>query len=151
MPSFDAIIHPYRSLGPFGFRLFMGVLIAVNVAFASVMIAQGAWPVAGFLGLDVVAVYLAFRLNYAQALAFERVTIVGEKLVVERVDRKGARQAWEFPSYWASVWYDGDDTDGTVTLRSHGRSLEVGAFLAPFERKDFAEALRKALGDAKGR
>jgi uncharacterized membrane protein len=148
-PSFDAVIHPYRSLGPFGFRLFIGVLAGVNAAFAAVMISQGAWPVAGFLGLDVLAVTVAFRLSYAQARAFERVVIDGETLSVERVDQKGARQSWEFPAYWVSVWFEESETHATVTLRSHGRSLEVGALLSPFERKDFAQALRKALHDAK--
>jgi uncharacterized membrane protein len=127
----------------------MGVLVGANAAFAAIMISQGAWPVAGFLGLDVLAVYAAFRLSYAQAHAFERVIIGGETLTVERVDQKGMRREWTFPSYWVSVWFEGDDTEGTVTLRSHGRSLEVGAYLAPFERKDFAEALRKALREAK--
>ena len=143
--SFDVVIHPYRSLGPFGFRLFIGILAGINVAFAAVMISQGAWPVAGFMGLDVLAIYVAFRLSYAQARAFERLVIVDDTLTVERVDRHGTRDAWTFPTYWVSVWYEGDDTDGKVTLRSHGRSLEVGAFLAPFERKDFADALRRAL------
>jgi uncharacterized membrane protein len=147
--SFDVVIHPHRSLGPFGFRLFIGILAGVNIAFAAVMISQRAWPVAGFLGLDVLAVYAAFRLNYAQARAFERVIIVGETLTVERVDQKGVRREWTFPSYWVSVWFEGDETDGTVTLRSHGRSLEVGSYLSPFERKDFAEALRRALREAK--
>ena len=148
-PSFDAVIHPYRSLGPFGFRLFIGVLIVVNAAFGGLMIAQGAWPVAGFMGLDVLAVYVAFQLSYDQARAFERIAIAGDLLTVERVDRKGARQAWEFPSYWVSVWFEEDELQSTVTLRSHGRSLVVGEYLSPFERKEFAEALKKALREAR--
>ncbi len=147
--TFDAVIHPYRSLGPFGFRLFIGVLAGVNLLFAGVMISQGAWPVAGFMGLDVLAVYVAFRLSYAQARAFERFVINGETLVVERVDKDGARREWSFPAYWVSVWFKDDEVRPTVTLRSHGRSLEIGSYLSPFERKDFADALRKALGEAK--
>ena len=149
LASFDAVIHPYRSLGPRGFRLFIGFLVAVNAAFAGVMISQGAWPVAGFLGLDVLAVYIAFRLSYAQMRAFERFVVEGDTLTVERVDKDGARREWTFPAYWVSVWVDEDDVRTTVTLRSHGRSLEVGSYLAPFERKDFAAALRNALGEAK--
>ena len=146
---FEAVIHPYRSLGAFGFRLLIAVLVVVNLAFAGVMISQGAWPVVGFMGLDVLAIYVAFRLSYAQMLAFERVTIDGETLTVERADRHGRKRAWTFPSYWVSVWFEGDDEEGTVTLRSHGRSLQVGSYLAPFERKGFADALRAALRDAK--
>lgn len=146
---FEAIIRPYRSLGPQGFRLLFGVVIAANVAAATIMLWLGGWPVLGFLGLDILAVYVAFRLSYAQTRAFERVTIDREALVVERVDRKGARVEWRFPSYWVSVWYEGDEEQSTVTLRSHGRSLEIGAFLPPVERQPFAEALREALRSAR--
>ncbi len=149
-PSFEAVIHPYRSLSPMGFGILLAVVTAINVAIAVAMLLKGAWPIAGFMGLDVLAVYVAFRSSYAQARAFERVTIDGDALTVERVDAKGRRRAWAFPSYWVSVFFDeGDDESGIVTLRSHGRSLEVGAYLAPFERKPFAEALRQALRDAK--
>jgi uncharacterized membrane protein len=148
-PSFDAVIHPYRSLGPRGLKAVFIALIAMNAAAAALLLFLGGWPVLPFMGLDVLAVYVAFRFSYAQARAYERVTINGEKLVVEQVDAKGGRQAFEFPSYWVGVWFEGDDEHATVTLRSHGRALVVGSYLAPFERKAFAEALRKALKEAK--
>lgn len=148
-PRFEALIHPYRSLGRAGFRVLLSVVIAANLIFAGVMLWLGAWPVLAFLGLDVLAVVVAFRLSYAQAAAFERITIGDGDLVVERVDRKGRRREWRFASYWVSVLFDGDEEAGTVTLRSHGRSLEVGAYLVPFERKSFAETLKKALHNAK--
>ena len=149
-PSFEAIIHPYRSLGPLGFKILLGVVIGVNVAGAIVMLSLGAWPVAGFMGLDILAVYIAFRVSYAQTRAFERVTINGEALVVERVDVKGRRREWRFPSYWVSVLFEGDEETGArVTVRSHGRSLEIGAYLSPFERKPFADTLKRALYEAK--
>jgi uncharacterized membrane protein len=148
-PAFEAVIHPYRSLGPVGFRLLLGALIFANAVVAIFTLSYGAWPIAGFLGLDVLAVYVAFRLSYAQARAFERVVINGDALIVERVDRKGRKREWRFPSYWASVWFEGDEDEGRVTVRSHGRSLEVGAYLAPFERKSFADALRQALRELK--
>jgi uncharacterized membrane protein len=148
-PSFDAMIHPYRSLGPRGFKILLGLLIVMNALAAALLIALGGWPVLPFLGLDIAAVYFAFRLSYEQMRAFERVSIVGETLKVERVDKSGAQKEWSFPAYWVSVWVDESELQTTVTLRSHGRSLEIGSYLSPFERKDFAEALRRALRDAK--
>lgn len=150
-PVFEAVIHPYRSLGPEGFRILFWVVVAANAAVATLLTWLGGWPVLGFLGLDILLVYLAFRWSYAQTRAFERVTIDRETLVVERVDQKGARRAWQFPAYWVSVWYEGDEDSGvsTVTLRSHGRALEIGGFLSPFERKDFADTLRDALHKAR--
>jgi uncharacterized membrane protein len=148
-PSFEALIHPYRSLGRLGYRVLIGVIVAANLIFAGVMLWLGGWPVLAFLGLDVVAIIVAFRWSYAQAAAYERITIGGGDLVVERVDRKGRRREWRFASYWVNVRYDGDEETGTVTLRSHGRSLEIGAFLVPFERMAFAETLKSALNEAK--
>lgn len=149
LASFDAVIHPYRSLGPRGLKAVFAVLIAMNALAAILLTSLGGWPVLPFLGLDVAAVYVAFRLSYDQARAFERVTINGETLTVERVAKDGARREWTFPAYWVSVWVDESELSTTVTLRSHGRSLEVGSYLAPFERKDFAAVLRKALSQAK--
>jgi uncharacterized membrane protein len=148
-PLFDAVIHPYRSLGADGFRILFFVILALNAVGAIVSVLLGAWPIIGFLGLDVLALYWAFRASYAQALAFERVVVDRATLTVERVSDNGARQEWRFPSYWVSVWFDGDEERGTITLRSHGRALEIGAYLSPFERKSFAEALREALAAAK--
>ena len=36
-----------------------------------------------------------------------------------------------------------------LTLRSHGRWLEIGGFLTPEEKLDLARALRRALADAR--
>jgi uncharacterized membrane protein len=147
-PAFEAIIRPYRSLGPDGFRNLLRLVIAANVVFAIVILWLGGWPVLVFLGLDVLAVYVAFRVSYAQMRAFERVTINGEALTVERVDAKGQRREWRFPSYWVSVFVErGEGEADRVTLRSHGRSLEIGQYLSPFERADFADALRRALSE----
>jgi uncharacterized membrane protein len=148
-PVFDAVIHPYRSLGAEGFRILFYAVVAANAGAAIIVTALGGWPVLGFLGLDILLVYLAFRVSYAQARAFERVVVDGQSLTVERVDHKGARAEWRFPAYWVSVWFEGDDGRGTITLRSHGRALEIGSFLPPFERKSFAQALREALHLAK--
>jgi len=147
---FEAVVRPHRSLNAFGFRLLMTVLIVANGAFGAVMLAKGAWPVTGFLGLDVVAVYFAFRLSYGQAAAFERITIANNMFVVSQVDARGRVREWRCPSYWANVGYDEDgDERGVLTVRSHGREVEVGKFLHPEERTSLARELSDALRRAR--
>ena len=149
-PVFDAVIHPYRSLGREGFRLLLVAVVAANAIGAVFALSLGAWPVVGFMGLDVLAVYVAFKLSYAQAAAFERVTVDPADLVVERVDARGQRREWRFPSYWVGVFVEGGENEAQrVIVRSHGRALEVATYLSPFERQDFADALRRALHEAK--
>ena len=50
----------------------------------------GAWPVVGFLGLDVALVYWAFRANYRAAAAFEEVTVTPSEL--RRAQRQPSRR-----------------------------------------------------------
>ena len=72
---FHALLVPHRSLGRFGFLIVMGALGLSSFLTGLFFLSIGAWPVFGFLGVDVLIVYLAFRMNYAAAKAHEEVSI----------------------------------------------------------------------------
>ena len=147
---FDAELSPHRSLGPRGFYVLMAVVALVSFAAGAAFMALGAWPVFGFFGLDVLALYVAFRLSYRSGRLRERVQVDAQELRVARIQPDGRAQAWSFPAYWTRLAVEGEvDGPGQVVLASHGRSVAVGAFLAPGEREDFAEALAAALRKAR--
>ena len=74
-PFFAAMLTPYRSLGANGFRILMLVVCAICLVAGLVFLALGAWPVFGFLGLDILLIFLAFRWNYKAARAYEQVSV----------------------------------------------------------------------------
>ena len=61
---FDAVLYPNRSLGTAGFYSLMAAIVTVSAGVGAAFVLAGAWPVSGFLGLDVLLLYLAFRWNY---------------------------------------------------------------------------------------
>ncbi len=63
-PEHDFVLLPHRSLGPKGFLLVMGLMSTVCFAAGIAFLIAGAWPVIGFLGLDVLLVWFAFRMSY---------------------------------------------------------------------------------------
>lgn len=143
---FDAVLHPHRSLGRAGFRVLMGVVILLNLVVAGFFMAHGAWPVVPFCGLDVLVLWLAFRVNYREARQFERIRLTEAALTVQRVHWKGPERRWIFQPYWLRIRHDeGPDPDRQVTLSSHGQSVGVGSFLSPEERSAFARSLDDAL------
>ena len=151
-PLFDAVLTPHRSLGPRGFVIFMSVVCAVSFGAGLVFFLIGAWPVVGFLGLDVLLIYLAFRINYRSARMYERLCLTEGGLTVERVSYHGDRKTWQFEPYWLRLEYDRPgEHDGRLRLSSHGRSVTVGSFLSPEEREAFAGALGDALRKLKQR
>ncbi len=149
-PLLDIVLYPHRSLGPTGFLALMAVLCACSFAVGLAFYLSGAWPVVGFLGLDVLIVYAAFRLNYRAARAYETLRLTRDALEVTKVDARGNGRRVTFQPYWLAV--DMDDPPrrhSRLILRSHGRRLEIGGFLTGDEKCDLARALRRALDDAR--
>jgi uncharacterized membrane protein len=149
---FDAVLHPNRSLGGRAFVLLMIGLAALSFIGGVVFISVGAWPVFGFLGLDVLLIYVAFRASYRSGRLVETVRLTDDALEVRRVDAYGRTAAWRVPPTWAKVEVDNPgEHHCRVVLRSHGQNVVLGAFLSPPERKELAEALRAALARLRSR
>ena len=143
---FDAVLYPNRSLPPAGFMVLMLAVVSVSVAIGAGFALIGAWPVTGFLGLDVLLLYLAFRWNYREGRRTETIRLDREGLLVRRMEPGGQIRAWRFEPYWVRVSMEGPEGPGRrLVLSSHGQSLVIGAFLTPAERVEVAEALRAAL------
>jgi uncharacterized membrane protein len=145
-PLLDIVLRPHRSLSPAGFTAIMAALIAFSFVGGIVFFLAGAWPVIGFLGLDVALVYWAFRASYARGRDYERVVLLPGSLIIERVSRKSGSQTVELQPYWLRVdLEDGPEPAMRLLLRSHGKSTVLGGFLSPQERIALADLLREAL------
>jgi uncharacterized membrane protein len=148
---FSAIITPHRSLNGTGFLIVMLLVSGFSFLAGMVFFLLGAWPVVGFLGLDVLMVYWAFRANYRAAAAFEEVTVTPSELRVRRVSHRGRVAEWTLNPLWTQLIRDVHEDFGLqhLFLVSRGRKLPVAGFLSPPERESFAAALSAALGEAK--
>jgi uncharacterized membrane protein len=147
---FDALLMPHRSLPPLGFALLMVAISVVSFGAGLTFYLIGAWPVVGFMGLDVLLVYIAFQVSFRRMRAFETLRLTEQILVFERVNPAGGRRRWTFQPYWLRVEFDDPPEHGSqLRLRSHGRAITIGAFLAMPERQDLATALRGALDKLK--
>lgn len=141
----DAVLRPHRSLSAKAFKYMFVAMIAVNILVAIFFWVQGAFPVAGFLGLDVLALWIAFRLNYRSGQAAEYVRIALGRVHVAAVDKNGLTTHWVLNPMWARVARDGRG----VLIREREGQMRLGAFLSPKECDGFAEALSLALHKAK--
>src|SRR6188472_1965379 len=148
---FSAIITPHRSLSGTGFLAVMALVGGFSFIGGMFFFLLGAWPVIGFLGLDVVLVYWAFRTNYRAAAAFEEVTVTPSELRVRRVSHRGQVAEWTLNPLWTQLDRERHEEFGLLKLFlvSRGRRLAVAGFLSPKERESFAAALSAALGEAR--
>jgi uncharacterized membrane protein len=146
-PLFYAELTAQRSLGTRGLAWAAGVLAALAVGTIAVFLALGAWPVAGFVGVEVGAAVLMLWLHHRAGRAREEVRLDDDGLTITRIDWHGRRAEERLQPAWARVAVRPADAEraGCVQLASHGRTLSIGAFLTEDEQAELAAALERAL------
>ena len=150
-PVFDATITPHRSLGQNGFRIVMTLVCLTSVVSSVPFVVLGAWPVAGFFGLDVLALFIAFHVNFRHARAFERVIVTPIEVFLRKVSHHGRETVWRFNPAWTRLERQDDEDYGLLQLNlvSRGQSVAIASALSPHEREGFADALGSALASAR--
>lgn len=146
----DAVLTPTRSLPKAGLWVLLGVFAAFNVAASLLFLSMGAKPVPIFLGLDFLAVLLAFHLSYRQARRRERVQVSADEICVLHEVGEHRRTVWRSPTAFTRVAIeDRHQPEVKVTLMLSRRRLVVAGQVSPQERMDFADALEAAIRSAR--
>ena len=148
---FSALLTPHRSLDRAGFLVLMGFLSAVSFTAGLAFLLMGAWPVLGFFGLDVLAIYWAFRINFRDAKTTEEIRVTPSELRVRRVSHRGHVVEWVLNPLWVRLDQKCHAEFGIekLYLVSSGRRVSVARFLGADEKASFAKALTAALQAAK--
>lgn len=148
---FAVRLHPHRSLSRRNFHILIVVFSAMSCFATLPFVIAGAWPVAGFMGLDVALLYFAFRANFRAARAYEDVRVTPIELMLAKVSPKGVKAEWRFHPSWVRLQKEDHEEFGVqkLALVSRGQSVEVGHFLGPDEKARFANGLSHALAEAR--
>jgi uncharacterized membrane protein len=148
---FSALLTPHRSLNRTGFMLVMAFLTVISFAAGVAFWMMGAWPVFGFFGLDVLAIYIAFKVNFRAARASEEVWVTPSELRVRRINHRGHVVEWVLNPLWVQLDQIAHEEFGIerLYLVSRGRRVSIGSFLGPDEKASFANALRGGLAAAR--
>lgn len=134
------------SLSAAGRQLVFCFILAVSFAISLGFALVGAWPILPFAGAEMLALYLVFRYLARHAGDYERITVDGDRVLLEAAD--GDRVArHEFNRYWAQVVLDwaGNDGHRRLALRYGGREVEFGRHLTDDERVAMARRLMQSI------
>ncbi len=147
VPSVTMWLRPNRTLSRRGLRRLIAVLAALALTTAGL----GAWQ--GNVFAPLFALAESSAMAFALGLAWragdrgERITLdVASLEVYSLPDRRRVR----FQPYWVRVLLAPGRGHDRLLLSSHGRELEIGAFLAEGERAELSMKLKVLLADLKG-
>jgi uncharacterized membrane protein len=146
----DAVITPHRSLSSRGFIVLIAVLTVINAASAGFFLWIGAGPVPIFLGFDLMAVIVAFRVSNRSASRQERVQVTAAEVRVVLQSPRETRLLWASPTAFtrvAMLGEPGDEDDLHIHLSD--QRLRLAVALSRPERLAFAHALETAIRRAR--
>src|SRR5579859_7211248 len=148
---FSALVTPHRSLSRTGFLAVMTFVSVISFVAGMAFLLMGAWPVFGFFGLDVLAIYWAFRINFRRAKASEEIRVTPSELRVRRISHRGHVMEFSFNPLWVQLDRKTHAEFGIerLYLVSKGRRVAIGSFLGAEEKESLSKALMAALQTAK--
>ena len=127
-------------------RFYLGMLlVSFSIAIAFAM--KGAWLILPFAGLEMLVLGIALYTVARRATNWQEISIHGDRISIIERD-SGQEQAQSFQRAWAQVVHERAAINGypsRLTIRSHGRSIEVGRCLNEDEKRYLAEQLNRAL------
>jgi uncharacterized membrane protein len=143
---FEAVLYPNPPLSDAGLFVLMLAVALVSAGVGAAFALAGAWPVSGFLSLDVLLLGMAFHACRRRSRCSELIRLDEHGLHVRRMAAGGRTSEWRFDPYWVRVGLDEPPRPHSpLTLSASGRSLRIGQFLTAEERRGLALALRSAL------
>ena len=150
-PVYAAVIRPHQSLSQDGFRLVMGFCCLVSLVTSVACWRLGFWPIAGFFGLDMLALYVALKVSFRRGRSFEEVAISKLEVLLARVSARGERREWRFNPLWTRLTRVDDEEFGLRSLQlvSRHEHVAVARDASPSERETVAQGLGAALAQVK--
>ena len=111
----------------------------------------GAWLVMPFVGLEILALAIAFYYLNNHEADYESISIDGDSLVVERSTAQQVSQDVINP-YWVKILqHKLPNGELHLYLQSHGKEIEVGRYLTREQRELLAKQLKQRIGMFNGK
>jgi uncharacterized membrane protein len=150
-PLFAAKLTPHRSLGSKGARIVIAVMAVATTIPGIAFFSLGAWPIVGFMGLDVLLVWWALSASMKDGKRFEEVTLWRDQLELRQVDGNGRETLVRFHPRDVKLVVDRDINERTtgLHLRTRDSDIALGAFLELDDKSSFAKAFGTALKRAR--
>lgn len=139
--EYQWILRPNASLNLRQAKWIVGVIGLLMAIIGLSFAAIGAWLILPFSGGELILFTYALGSTIRQAAAYEIITITRDKI---RIEKKNPASACchEFHRTWARIdWLPGSGK--RLAVGSHGRWVEIGAFLVEEEKQTLAQTLQQ--------
>jgi len=145
-------LWPHQSLTPQGFVVMIGGTFAMlMVPLVGLIGTAVLWGVLPFMMIVLGALWYGLKRSWRDRDILERFEMTADRAHLTRREADGTMRDWDANPFWMRV--ERHDKVGSIedylTLEGGSRSVEIGAFLTPEERRGLERRLLNAIGSAK--
>jgi uncharacterized membrane protein len=122
-------------------------LAFIAACISTIFLFMGLWMIFPFSGLEVMALYAGLHYVAYRNCKTEVITFRGDKVIVEQ-GRNSSERIWEYQRSWAKIFVRKPTIRGypvRIFIRSHGKELELGAFLNKQDKERLISNLKKLV------
>ena len=142
----DTELRPNASLSRRAFFIVMSVVGVFSFVAGLLYLTLGAWPVFGFFGLDMLAIWLAFRFSFRAQKQVTYVRVDETHVRLWHMQKGKEDKRVDLPTAFVRVALDEPVTHNSfLTLQYGQKAWVIGRFLTPKKRKAFVSELRAAI------
>lgn len=127
--------------------LVLGSLALITGTFSIFFLIKGLWLILPLSGLEILALFTGLYLCVRNNIVTEVITFRDHLVIVER-GRKSIENCWEYQRSWAKIFVRNSVFRGhpkKIVIRSHGKELELGAFLNKNDKETLIKKLRHII------
>lgn len=143
---YSITLKPYRSLNKIGFITMMVILCGFSFITGIIFMKKGAWPVFGFFGLDILLVYIFFRLSFKSGKEFEVINLTKKKLIIKKYKEKKIIKTYILDANWVKIQIQNPlEHSSKLQISSKNESIIIGSFLRLDEKIEVLQNIENAL------
>ena len=132
------------SFSPKQVGLFYLSIVCFSLLVAGYFWLLGAWMILIFTSLALLALTIALYVYTRHALDYEKITIIGKQLLLER-SWGGKIEVEEFNTVWTKLRRNGAGRHNLV-LRTSAKEVPIGFFVGLNAQEQFEKELKSYLG-----
>ena len=138
-------IIPYQSYSKSGFLILGFILMCWCTLFSVFLIAQGAWPVSLFLGIEYVIVIFLIRLYFKENNIKDLISISEKEISLKKFKGNKIFYSSNFNTYWSKFFFTRSENESTLLIRESDKEIEFASFLHAELKESLYKRINKKI------
>ena len=122
-------IIPYQSCSKSLFLILGLILVIWSIFFSIFLIAQGAWPISFFLGVEYLLIFYLLKLYFKGKNIKDEIDINEREILIKKYKENKIIHSFKFNTYWANFFFLKFENKSKLIIRESNKEIEVASFL----------------------